>query len=325
MRFVVFGAGGVGGVVGARLAQHGHDVALIARGKHYEAIRRDRGLSLASPDEVVRLDLPVFDSPGQVTWTIDDVVLLAMKTQDTPAALDHLAAVAPAHIPIICMQNGVANERIALRRFANVYGVTVYCAAGHLTPGVVQAWFAPISGILDIGRYPSGVDEVADMVAAAFRASTFDSTTSGDIMRWKYRKLLMNLGNAVDALCGSAARASSIVSVARREGIDCLNAAGIAFIPEEDETARGRERSLQMRPIDGRRRGGGSTWQSFERRTHRVETDYLNGEIALLGRLHGVPVPVNELLQRLTRQAALEGKPPGSMKVEEIESMLSGL
>src|SRR5438067_2216594 len=110
MRFVVFGAGGVGGVVGRRLAQQGHDVLLVARGQHYEAIR-EHGLRVQSPDEVLQLRLPVFGRPGQIAWTTDEVVLMAMKTQDTPAALDELAAAAPAETPIICVQNGVANER----------------------------------------------------------------------------------------------------------------------------------------------------------------------------------------------------------------------
>ena len=321
MRFVVYGAGGVGGVVGGRLAQHGHDVALIARGAHYDAIRQ-QGLRLVSPEETVRLDLPVFDRPDRLAWTEDDVVLLAMKTQDTAPALDQLAAVAPPALPIVCMQNGVANERMALRRFANVYGVCVYCASGHLTPGVVQAWFSPTTGILDIGRYPSDVDETAEMVAAAFKSSTFLAEAKGDIMRWKYRKLLMNLGNAVDALCGPAARGSSIVSEARREGAECLTAAGIASVSDEED-ARRREKALALGTIDGKSRGGGSTWQSLERRTHSIETDYLNGEIVQLGRLHGIPTPVNAVLQQLSRRAAIEGQPPGRMTIEELSSMLA--
>ncbi len=98
MRFVVLGAGAVGGVIGARLAQHGHDVVLIARGQHYQAIR-DKGLQLESPDETVTLHIPVVDHPAAVAWTADDVLLLATKTQDTEAALDSLAAAAPRLFP----------------------------------------------------------------------------------------------------------------------------------------------------------------------------------------------------------------------------------
>jgi 2-dehydropantoate 2-reductase len=341
MRFIVYGAGGVGGVVGGRLAQHGHDVVLIARGKHFDAIR-DRGLRIESPDEAVTLRLPVFDRPAPISFTPADIVLLAMKGQDTLAALDALAQVAPPDVAIVCMQNGVANERIALRRFANVYGVFVYCATAHLTPGVVQAWYAPTTGILDIGRYPAATqptaqspkprpqsgpasaaatDTFADTVAAAFRRSTFLSEPRADIMRWKYRKLLMNLGNAVEALCGSAARGSAIVDQARREGVECLNAAGIGFISDESDPLR-REKTLEFRPIDGRTRGGGSTWQSLERGATSIETDYLNGEIVLLGRLHGIPTPVNEMLQQLSREAVLKGQSPATLSLDTLASHL---
>ena len=101
MRFVVLGAGAIGGVVGGRLAQHGHDVVLIARGAHYEAIR-DNGLRIESPDEATTLRIPVVDGPSGISWSSDDVLLLATKTQDTEAALDALASVAPRTLPILC-------------------------------------------------------------------------------------------------------------------------------------------------------------------------------------------------------------------------------
>ena len=82
MRFVVVGAGAVGGVVGGRLAQHGHDVVLVARGDHGQAIAAD-GLLIRSPDDEVRVPVPVVSHPSELTLTDDDVVLLAVKGQDT--------------------------------------------------------------------------------------------------------------------------------------------------------------------------------------------------------------------------------------------------
>ena len=70
MRIVVLGAGGIGGSLGARLHQGGHDVALIARGAHGEAIR-GHGLTFATPEERVTLRIPVYADPGEVTWTPD--------------------------------------------------------------------------------------------------------------------------------------------------------------------------------------------------------------------------------------------------------------
>jgi 2-dehydropantoate 2-reductase len=320
MRFVVYGAGSTGGVVGARLAQHGHDVALIARGDHYNAIRKD-GLRVDSPSGCVCLKLPVVNDPSAITWTPDDVVLLAMKTQDTTAALTSLAMAAPADVPIACVQNGVANERKALRRFNNVYGVYVWCVSSHLTAGVVEAWHSPMSGVLDIGRYPSGVDDRAHAISAAFQTSTFFSSPRTDVMRFKYRKLLSNLGNAVDALCGYPLPKSTVLSEARKEALACLAAANIPVAAEDEEFAE-REKTLSVHSIGGRTRGGGSSWQSLARGAGSIECDYLNGEIVLLGRLHGVLTPVNALLQRLARQAAIERRPPGSMTIADLEAML---
>ena len=317
MRFVVLGAGAVGGVVGARLAEHGHDVLLIARGAHYEAIKKD-GLRIESPDEAITLPVPVVDSPSRISWTSDDVLLLATKTQDTEAALDSLAAVAPHTLPIFCAQNSVANERMATHKFANVYGVFVWCPADYLTPGHVRVWCAPKSGILHVGCYPPGTDALSETVAAAFRDATFYAETKPDIMRWKYRKLLSNLGNAVDALCGTAARGSGIAQRARREGLACLEAAGISHVADDEEDAAGLEREVHPRTINGEERRGGSSWQSLERRLGTIETDYLNGEIVRLGQRYGVPTPVNALLQYLSQRVAIERRPPGSVNPDKI-------
>ena len=70
MRFVVYGAGAVGGVIGGRLAEHGHDVALIARGAHYEAIR-EHGLTVESPETTVTVPVEVVDHPSKLTFTDD--------------------------------------------------------------------------------------------------------------------------------------------------------------------------------------------------------------------------------------------------------------
>ena len=66
----------------------------------------------------------------------------------------------------------------------------------HVEPGVVAVSSAPLGGILDVGRYPSGSDAVGHQVAADFEASGFSARSSDTIMRFKYAKLLMNLGNA---------------------------------------------------------------------------------------------------------------------------------
>jgi len=319
MRFVVFGAGAVGGVIGGRLAEHGHDVLLIGRGEQVTAVRK-RGLRLESPEGTRTLPLPIVESPTQVQWDSEDVVLLTVKTQDSSAALRELAAVA-AEVPVVCAQNAVENERLAARWFERVYGICVMCPTAYVTPGIVQAWCGPVTGLLDIGRYPSGVDDTARRVAVALSSSKFNSEVRPEIMRWKYGKLLMNLGNANEAICGRAVRGGPVTAMAREEGVACLRAADIDYVGDEEETAR-RGDLLRSGVIEGRKRQGGSTWQSFHRQTHSIETDYLNGEIVLLGRQYGIATPVNALLQRLANRLASEGKPPGSMTNEEVIALL---
>ena len=117
---------------------------------------------------------------------------------------------------------------------------------------------------MDVGRWPRGDDDVAEEVAAALSASSFSSISRDDIARWKWGKLLMNLGNAVEAVFGTDDAARELAELARAEGVACLAAAGIAFVgPDEDAERRG---GLPHRRADrGRRRGGGSTWQSLTR------------------------------------------------------------
>jgi len=321
-RIIVYGAGAVGGVVGARLSAAGVDVVLLARGAHLDAIRRD-GLRLVSPAGERTVAVPAAGHPGEVDWRDGDVVVLAMKSMDTAAALAALGAHADPATPVVCLQNGVANEAAALRTHADVYGVCVMLPAAHLSPGEVTAYADPVPGILDVGRFPGatggpgGRDRMADALADAFRAAGFVSEPRADVMRWKYAKLLMNLGNALEAVCGPVAADSTAARTLRAEGEAALRAAGIDFASEQEDRDR-RGDILRISPVRGQARPGGSSWQSLRRGTGAIESDYLNGEIVLLGRLHGVPTPLNERVRRLANRFARERTPPGSMTEAEL-------
>jgi 2-dehydropantoate 2-reductase len=302
-------------VVAGRLAGAGQDVAVIARGAHLEAIR-DHGLTLREPDGDSVHKIPAYGSPAEVGWRPGDVAVLGTKSMDTAAAL---AALPGRDVPVVCLQNGVANEPAALRLFADVYGICVMLPSTHLAPGVVIAQCAPVPGILDLGRFPGGLDDTAQELAAGLRDAGFHSQPRPDIMRWKYAKLLMNLANAVEALCGrdDLAGLDAAAQRLRAEGETVLRAAGIDFVSVAEDAARRRD-ILRLRPVAGQERAGGSSWQSLARGTGTVEADYLNGEIVLLGRLHGVPTPVNETARRLVLQAAAAKLAPGSMTPAEF-------
>jgi 2-dehydropantoate 2-reductase len=326
MRYIIVGAGAVGGTIGGRLFQSGHDVVLVARGAHLDALR-ERGLRLVTPDGPVTLPVPAAAAPPGLRD--GDVLVLAVKTQDAEAVLADWAwapvrggLAAAQSLPVVCAQNGVASERLALRRFRRVYGMCVWLPATHLEPGVVEAQGAPRSGLLTLGRYPSGTDATAAQIGADLAASRFLAPVSAGVMRWKYGKLLANLGNAIEVVCGPEARRTDLYRRARAEGEAALAAAGIGYASDEESAAA---RGEQVRVRTDLRRGGGSSWQSLVRGTGSVEADYLNGEIVLLGREHGVPTPVNETLQRLANQAVREGWTPGRLTPDEVLAALPAL
>ena len=178
--------------------------------------------------------------------------------------------------------------------------------------------------MLPVGRYPSGTDAVVTQIGADLAQSRFLAPVSADVMRWKYGKLMGNLNNAIEAVCGHDAgdAAADLRRRATAEGTAVLEAAGIGYASQQ-ESADIRGDRVRIQPVNGSPRGGGSSWQSLTRGTGSIEADYLNGEIVLLGREHGVPTPVNEVLQRLANQAARERRAPGSTTPGEVMALLA--
>ena len=227
-----------------------------------------------------------------------DVLVLATKVQDAAGLLARLDA--PSDMPVVCAQNGVAGERIALRRFERVYGVCVMLPASHLEPGRVVAAGAPRPGSLDVGRYPAApIDETAEAVAADLRGSGFLSTAREDVMPWKRAKLLRNVGNAVEALAVMT---------------DESRGAGVG----RPRAGRGRDRADRGRAgVDERRGMGRLPRQPGRRRAGRGRGPLGRVVLAERGARPGVdrgrlpqrrdrparpparlPTPVNELLRR---------------------------
>ena len=320
MRFIIYGAGGIGGVIGAELFQAGYGVALIARGPHLAAIRKN-GLVYENPHGSYRLDIPAFGHPSEISFDENDVVFLTMKSQHTLGALDDLRAAAGNDIPVICCQNGVANEAMALRRFRHVYAMVVYLPAHALEAGVVQTHSAKKLGILDAGVYPRGVDPLIETVTAALERANCSARPDPNVMRWKYGKLILNMRNSLFAICARSDEARAIGDLAEKEATACFDAAGIDY-SSPDEFRERRGELMARGKVKGMARSGGSSWQSIMKGSGDIEADYLNGEVVLLGRLHGVPTPVNRALQRLANDLARSKGEAQSTPLAELEARI---
>ncbi|WP_327255695.1 ketopantoate reductase family protein [Streptomyces sp. NBC_01244] len=326
MRYIIIGAGAIGATIGGRLAESGNEVVLVARGPHAEALRAN-GLRLTTADGERMHRLPVVKGPAELgELRPDDVLLLTVKTQDALAALDAWAdaevtggGTAAQRLPVLCAQNGVESERLALRRFARVYGVCVWLPATFLEPGVVSALCAPLTGILHLGKAAGGADGPVRRIAADLEKAGFGAPVTEDVMRWKYAKLLGNLGNAIQATTGPEPEPAKAALLLRavREAKAAFAAAGLDWTSDAEQAA---VRDGKVDAPAGTVRGG-SSWQSLARGTGSVEADYLNGEVVLLGRLHGVATPVNDTLRHAANIFAREGLPPGAMSIEDLTAL----
>jgi len=329
VRYVVIGAGAIGGTIGGRLGQHGHEVVLVARGAHADRLR-EKGLRLLTPTGPVELHAPVANSPADVTLTPDDVLVLAVKVQDAAGLLADWAAApvetgtgsstAGLELPIVCAQNGVEGERLALRWFRRVVGVCVYLPASHLEPGVVVSEGTPVSGGFVLGRYPTGRDELVEQIAADLADSGFATAVSDDVMAAKRGKLLDNTGNALDAVCRPGDGYDELRARARAEGEAALGAAGATWADRRQALPQLIEMGFHASAVAGAERLGSSSWQSLQR-GGSVETDWLNGEVVHLGRMHGVPTPVSEALQVLAAASVREELGPRAFDVVDVVAM----
>jgi 2-dehydropantoate 2-reductase len=336
-RYVIIGAGAIGGTVGAVLTRAGTPTVLVARGRHAEVLAA-AGMTLRTPDGTFRTPVTAAPRAEHVQLTHRDVLVFTTKTQQLDAALQEwvdqpvhgphgVIGTAGEQLPAMTALNGVAAEEKALRYFRRVFGVCVWLPAVHLEPGEVIARSWPVVGQFHIARWPASTSTQADADFLTGLGETWSGAgirvrTPDDVAPWKYNKLLGNLGNAVGALTAEAADASEVVAALRREGENVLRHAGIEFVSFETSTAA-RADGPTVRPVPGwNARPSNSTWQSLSRQTGNVETDFFNGEIVRLAHRHGITAPLNAALAHAARTAVRNGLGPGRYSAAQLAELL---
>ncbi|GEL24470.1 2-dehydropantoate 2-reductase [Pseudonocardia sulfidoxydans NBRC 16205] len=327
-RYVVVGAGAVGATVAAQLHLAGTDVVLIARGSNLDVLRA-KGLRYMRPDGVRMVPVPVAAGPGEVTLRPDDVLVLAVKSQNAEEAIaewawqpvvdDDEERPAATTLPLVLMQNGLDTARTALRRFATVVDSVVLSGASHVRPGEVVSPGSPLAGGFYLGDAPTGAGEHAQRIAVDLRAAEFAVQVVPDIARWKVGKLLANLWWNLDALYRRSRLRSKLGDALCAEAEVVLEAAGY---DQRTSTPDELDRSwFESVDVPGHRRGGSSTWQSLAR-GGSAEGDYLYGEIVLLARMNGLRAPLNEAVQARLATMAQRHQRPRSLPMSDIADLL---
>jgi len=324
MRYIIYGAGGIGCVIGGHLFRQGEEVVLVGNVAHMDAISA-RGLKLVTGNESFTLKIPAFKTAVELApFRSDDVVLLCAKSQHTLKCLAQLKdAGAPRDLPIVSMQNSIVNEPLATRVFENVHGAMIMIPAIFMTPGEVINPIVRSYGVIEIGRYPRGTDELCGRVAAGLNRAGFFSQVHEEVMKSKAGKCLGNLGNAFDAITDGKGDGRAFMENVRREATQVWDAAGIAYEARDAFTARVRphygERKIPAGYEDMEKRS--SSWQSLARGTGNIEAEPLNGDVVILGRALGIAAPHNELLWHLADEMARAGDKPGKYSAEELMAM----
>jgi|GEM_PF-100391 len=327
-RYVIIGAGAVGASLAAQLYEAGIDQLLVGRGPGIGIIR-DRGLTYVRHGVARLVPVSAAAGHGEMALTAEDVLVFATKTQEVETASrewawrpvafpDHLGVAGD--LPVLTLQNGLAADRIVARRFARVLGGSLMTPARHLEPGRVESGAAGPVGVVTLGPVIGVDDALRDRVAGDLRRAGYSVQTTDDVARWQRAKLLSSVRFGLEVLSGDR---DVIADVADHLVTEARQVFAAAELPVADSAT---ERTVDLSgyrrdPAAGFEPGGRSTWQSF-RRGAPSEVDYLNGEVALLGRLHGVATPYNEALQRVLGVAGLRREPPGAHDVGEVLALV---
>lgn len=297
-KVAVFGAGAVGCYFGARLAEAGAPVTLIARPAHVEAIRRD-GLLFESGGGQHRVAVAADSSPEPVREA--DVVLFCVKTRDTADGARSLVPLLKPGATVVSMQNGVDNVSRMREAGVDSIGAVVYVAASMPGPGhLLHAG----RGDLVAGEY--GAAEApsarAAAVSALFERAGVPCKLVADVRSELWTKLVMNcVFNAMSAVgrsrYGPLVERADTRAVARDLVDECVAVAKAEGVPLADADSlyqAAMKLGQAMAPATS------STEQDLAL-GRPTEIDSLNGYVAARGEALGVATPVNRALAAMVR------------------------
>lgn len=331
-RVAVVGAGAVGSLVGGLLALRGHEVTLVGRAAHVEAIRK-HGLriSLGAGHRVVRDHLDAVTTPEEADGPVD-LVILAVKGFDTRATLAQLPPLLGETTGILSLQNGLGNEAILAEAYPGrvLLGGAICAYLDFPEPGHI-VWSD------DRGGLAGGVVQGEAEAARALWTSILPDT--GMETRWveasasvKWSKLILNVAfNALNAMTGLPTAEilahkthGTLAARALKEAFAVMRACGVepVDLPGYPVTRMARlcrlpvgvVRRALAKVTAGQTKTVSSMQQDLRKGRGTTEIDDINGRIVREGAAHGIRTPANETLCRMMeeRMRADAPTPPAS-------------
>jgi len=289
------GAGAVGCYYGAVLARAGHEVTLIGRPQHVQAVQRS-GLRLQTIDSDRHIQLRASTEPDAVRGA--ELVLFSVKSTDTEAAGKALAPHLERDAAILTLQNGVDNaERLAATLGREVIPAVVYVAVEMAGAGHVRHHGR--------GELVIASCKQSGAIAAAFGAAGVPVETSDNVAGALWAKLIVNCAyNALSAITqlpyGRLVQGAGMPEVMRDVVDECLAVAQAAGVKVPGDMHEAVRRIAQTMP------GQYSSTAQDLTRAKKTEIDHLNGFVVRKGEPLGVRTPVNRVLLALVK--TLESK-----------------
>jgi 2-dehydropantoate 2-reductase len=189
-KIVIFGAGGVGGYFGARLAAAGNDVTFVARGAHFEAMRSHGLRVFSSLGDISLPEVKVVDRVASIGRT--DFVFLAVKLWDTQQSVPDLVPLAEQGAAILSFQNGVQKDEILLEALPkrSVMGGVSYISAAIQEPGVIRH-FGPIQTLV-FGEFDGARSKRALELLSACESAGIGARISSEIEQEIWEKFVLS-------------------------------------------------------------------------------------------------------------------------------------
>ena len=290
MRIAVMGAGAVGCYYGGMLARAGHEVVLVGRPQHVEAVQRD-GLFLDT--QSFQAHVPMLASTDASGVRDAKVVLCCVKSTDTASAATAMAPHLSREAIVLSLQNGVDNaERLQALLGREVWPAVVYVATEMAGPGHVKHHGR---GELVIGPSPAGAE-----LERLFTDAGIPVQISDNVVGALWAKLILNCAyNALSAITqlpyGRLVARDGVEDVMRDAVQECLDLAWAEGITVPGDSWAAVQRIAQTMPTQF-----SSTAQDLAR-GKRSEIDHLNGFVLRRGKALGVATPVNRVLYSLVK------------------------